>query len=859
MNIRHTVRAIIVAGGAGIATGGGAQAAFAADAAAGSDTYTLEEIVVTARKASERLLDVPLAITAFSSEEITQRGIANLDDIAAATPGLTFSNLQGEFLPTPIIRGFAPIDVRGENNAAIFVDGIYVSGREGLNFAQLDLERIEIVKGPQAALYGRNSFSGAINYVTAKPTDTFEGLAEMQYGSHNKVLAKASVSGPLIDGVLKGRAAVGYDSFDGSYNNQFKGVGAGSKIGGFTYETFNGSLVWTPTDRFEGEVGLYVSNDNPYNSAIKSVAANCEDTNSLLPNRNPTVFVKYINYCGTFQPVGRDGISVIPQATGEDRDLVRGHLSLKWTTDYGTFVSLTGYSKLDQSYYVDGSRGVGEGANFAVIKPPFTTIFPFGPGGPPASAGSIGVFQTGLLQVGSGTQTKELSQELRFTSDPAKHFRYSVGVNYYDTKKEDHFSDGLFSTKALPADGTILCLSCRLAPGSTTLWYDPAGGALPIFATYFDGTGGFDFRPINNETKAPSGFAYVDFDLTTALTLRIEGRYTSEKRSFGNTVTGLSGDKTFGLKNGRVTLDYKPAENWTVYGILGHAEKSGGFDAKTVQFVPNVNVGVPGSFDPEQNDGVELGVKAELLDRRVSVDFDVYHYKWKDIAIPQVVTEVVNPATGVLTPIITPTAFNRNAGDATNQGAEFSVRARVTEYVTGSLGLSYIDAKYDNAKVDTFKNFPSLSPTGDVSGNELLRTSKFQVAASLGYKAPVRANLDWYLRGDLAYRDKQYADAANEAILPSNTTVNMQLGLQSDRWTLEFWVRNLTNEDGPTGAYRDICFTNALCSGQFFRTPSPNSSTPAGTAGSSTLFNGYRYTVTYPRLREFGLTYRWKF
>jgi outer membrane receptor protein involved in Fe transport len=146
------------------------------------DALALEEVVVTARKSSESLLDVPLAITAFTAEAIEARGIANLDDVASFTPGLTFSNVLGDFLPAPVIRGVAPIDIFGELNTAIFFDGVFVSGREGINFNQLDLERIEVVKGPQASLYGRNAFSGAINYVSAKPGDVFKSRATLTAG-----------------------------------------------------------------------------------------------------------------------------------------------------------------------------------------------------------------------------------------------------------------------------------------------------------------------------------------------------------------------------------------------------------------------------------------------------------------------------------------------------------------------------------------------------------------------------------------------------------------------------------------------------------------------------------------------------
>jgi outer membrane receptor protein involved in Fe transport len=95
---------------------------------------------------------------------------------------------------------------------------------------------------------------------------------------------------------------------------------------------------------------------------------------------------------------------------------------------------------------------------------------------------------------------------------------------------------------------------------------------------------------------------------------------------------------------------------------------------------------------------------------------------------------------------------------------------------------------------------PSFSPFGDVSGKEILRQSPWQIAASLGYKAPVNERLDWYLRGDYSYRDEQFADATNQAITPDQTKLNMQIGLRSEAWTLELWGRNLTNEDGPSAA-----------------------------------------------------------
>ena len=105
----------------------------------------------------------------------------------------------------------------------------------------------------RAALYGRNAFSGAINYVTAKPTDEFKAKTEVTLGNDGKALGSVMVSGPLIEGVLRGRAAVLHDEFDGSYENAWPGPGPGSDIGGYKFKTFNGALVWSPSENFEAE------------------------------------------------------------------------------------------------------------------------------------------------------------------------------------------------------------------------------------------------------------------------------------------------------------------------------------------------------------------------------------------------------------------------------------------------------------------------------------------------------------------------------------------------------------------------------------------------------------------------------
>lgn len=804
----------------------------------------LDEVVVTARKTSEALINVPLAITAFTAESIEARGITNLDDVAAFTPGLTFSNVIGDFLPAPVIRGVAPIDIFGELNTAIFFDGVYVSGREGINFNQLDLERIEVVKGPQAALYGRNAFSGAINYVSAKPTDELRRKATATLGNEGKRLVQLSASGPIGDSGLKGRLTVIHDEWDGSYENQYSGPGKRETIGGYEFNTANAMLYWEPTDTFSAELGLYVSSDNVGNSATTPVTANCEDRRvrdqllGLTGTIGGTTFPRssrLLNYCGELPAVDKNSLSAVPGSTGEQRHLSRGHLTLNWDlANGGTLTAITGYSRVSQDFRVDGSRNTGE-TTFFTYQPAPTGIFSGG-----TSSGPRKTFQTGLLQIGGGTTTEEASQEIRFASDREQALRYSVGAYYY-SRDSYSGSDGVRASKPLPADFGSFCLACT--PFGPTLVVDFARGAgNAAFLEWFnDPLGGTKFGDIFVEDgSAPQIFGALEYDFTQSLTGTIDARYTDEKRSFLNNNTKTSGEASWGLLSWRGTLRFKPSEDFTYFAGVAHSEKSGDFDPTTVRLVsaPTVDITLPGVFDSESLMSYELGMKAQLMDRRVALSLDLYYLDWADIVIPQVVSQIDGKD------IVTPTGVNVNAGDATVKGAEFSITARVSPGLDLNLGASYADPTYDRAKVDSFLDFPTYAKSGgDVSGNQILRTSKVQANAGFQFSRDLVSGREFFLRGDIAHRGKQFADASNQTIVPASTNVNASLGVRTDALSVELWGRNLTDEDAPTGAFRDVYFSNTL---------------PSGVNTGGTFFP-FRYSVSHPRRTTFGVTLRYTF
>jgi iron complex outermembrane receptor protein len=821
-------RGLAFAGASAFLVIAASQQAFAqGQSARADDSIALEEVVVTARRTEEKLLDVPIAVTAFTAEDIESRGIRNLDDVASLTPGLTFSNLIGEFLPVPVIRGVAPVNVFGENNAAIFIDGIYVSGREGLNFSQLDLQDISVIKGPQAALYGRNAFSGAINYVTAKPTQEVQRKVELQAGNDGKKLAQVSLSGPLSDS-LAGRIAFAYDSWDGSYENR---VAGGPDIGGYEYKTVQGSLRYAPGETFSGLFSVYYSEDEIAAPAMTEVYADCENRNVT----DPMLSSKWLNFCGELPTANSDSIGVMQGAEGEDRELLRVHLDLKWEFSAGTLTSLTGYSDLEQSFFEDGTRGTGTATYvYAAMAATATTPRP------------IRTFQATLLQNGLGDTTEEISQEFRFASPQDRALRWAAGLYYYNTKAEGG-SDGVIAGPRLPADFGAFC-PCVIINPATNLGFPTPGASGAADATFIpwftDPTGGAYPLAVRTDVEAYSVFGSLDYDFTDRLTGRVEGRWTDETKknetfASNGTLTRAVED-SWGIPNWRANLRFKPNEDWTVYGSIAGAEKSGDFATGTVRFVnnPNQSLTVAQPFDPEKNLSYELGTKARLAGGRVQLEADVYYIDWTDIVIPQIISEVNGQ------PIITPTSFEINAGDATIQGIELSITAAVTDRLIINAGASFSDAEFDEARIQSFAQFPSYAPAGDVSGNKLLRQSDTQFTAGFGYEVPVGDRYTWYVRSDWSYRGEQFADATNQTIVPEQNLLNASLGLRGEIWTLELWGRNLLHEDAPSGAFRDVAFTNYA----------PN--LPLGSAGA---FFPFRWSVSHPRLTTYGITARVKF
>ena len=401
------------------ATAIGGEAALAQDTQA---PPALQEIVVTARKSTEKLLTVPVAITAFTAKDIEAAGIRDLRDIAALTPGLVFDTLIGEYLAIPTIRGLTQNDLFGDvNNVEIFLDGINVSGRSGLNFNLLDVERIEVVKGPQSALYGRNGFAGAINFVSRRAPSAFEGRVSATTGSDGTRRGALHLGGPLAD-TLNGRLSIGYDGFDGSYENYSS---PGSKLGGHKYRTYSGGLDWAPTANFGLRLNAYYSDDKIGPPAVGFTAQNCE----------PNATGQAQAFCGRLPEAVPTALGSDPRGPGEDRKVFRTSLQADWTTGLGQLTSLTGYNTLRHGALSDATRLVGPASWYYLGRLPSNAVVPQ-------------VFTSKLFR-GDVDDVKEFSQELRL-GGKSKHLRWTAGLFYYTQDYKGGLDAGALGT--LPAN-----------------------------------------------------------------------------------------------------------------------------------------------------------------------------------------------------------------------------------------------------------------------------------------------------------------------------------------------------------------------------------------------------------------------
>jgi iron complex outermembrane receptor protein len=597
-----------------------------------AQSNALEEIVVTARKRAETLEESPVSVRAFTAEEIEAAGIETPRDFINLTPNVSLVETQN--------AGNAFINVRGisqarnsEMSVAVLVDGVLMANPAQFTQQLIDVQQIEVLRGPQGALYGRNAIGGAITITTKQPGDEFAGRIELGADSGPGFTVRGSASGPLGESdTLKFRATASYVDTDGYIDNTYLGDKADP------YKDLSGRirLQYQPSDTFSADFRLRASQLDTQ-ALYFVIAAEVDDTS--LPVR--------VNNPGT-----------------NERDIYTASMKLEWETDNGTFTSITAFDDLEEIL-------TGDQFNFVPREESLINFFPIGPiitaltGDPVAD-----LSQTQYLEADSW------SQEFRYISPAEEQFRWIVGAyaigtdRYISTGNQVDRGNGVFPIYREPR---------------VSLFVDPTDPS-PQLSLLADAQDNF----------AWAVFGELAYDFSDTLEASLALRYDEDTRE-NTTLTQALYDPTggIGITEGevrkrtwdelqpKVTLRYKPTDELTVYGGFSRGFRSGGFNQSGVgAAVPEP--GVEDLFEAQVADTFEVGVKSIFGEGRYSTALSIFQTSFDNAYF-----FFFDPTTS--------TQNLGGIPEVDYVGFEFETNARFNDYFDGYLGIGYTDSEIKRA------------------------------------------------------------------------------------------------------------------------------------------------------------------
>jgi len=712
------------------------------------------EIVVSAQKREQNIQDVPISITAFGADQLEHQNIVGLEDLAKATPNLDYVS-DGTLKNTaPSIRGvFSPYaDNAGlDLPVAMYVDEVYIGGSVGQDFELYDIERVEVLRGPQGTLFGRNALSGLINVVTRLPSDTLEGYGEVVVGNESLTRVRAGISGPLVEDRLLASISATYLS-----------------RGGYDYNRATGNDV---NDAGNWAVrGKFVYRFNDRSRAILSLQHREVDQVTRTYD-----IAGYNGSPGTlFQPWGPAEVDTDPfdrtisqdYEGQETLDETGAALTFDVDLDGMAFKSISSFRTHDyfQSYDADNT------------EIPLTIR---------EKADDLDAY----------------SQELRLTSEvDGSPFDWIVGAIYYHQKTVNEFAS-LLNNETLVDERLLSVLlppeSVGLTPELLALFglqdtLDffvngiPALGIPPLLALPFGET-----RSIGEtELDSIAGYLHGVWHATDRLNVEVGLRYTTETKDFHYVQSSAPGNQFFGLPQlGPIVrddswdaltpslgVDYKATENVLFYGKIANGFKSGGFN-------DSFGSEAETSYDEETMWNYEVGAKTTLWDSRIQLNAAGFYMDWKD---RQTEYSVLPPGAFI------PVYLFDTAGDVGIAGVEIEAFILPVSglYISAALGL--IDAEYTAVS-------PRFAALGAEKGTKLEAVPSQTVNLGIEYTAPLGSGGTLTFDGHLNHRGSTpltviQTGVPNEQKAYGLIDAGITWWNRTGVWSVQLWGKNLTDE-----------------------------------------------------------------
>jgi iron complex outermembrane receptor protein len=722
----------------------------------------LETITVTARRSTEALVDVPLAVSALSAKAIEDRNITDIFQVAQFTPGFSFQNQavgrNDRGFKQFVIRGIVPGSALATRQAAtLFVDGAPVAGGNinGVN----DIERIETIKGPQSAFFGRSTFAGAINFITRTPSYDWQGMASVQFERFGTIDANASIEGGIIRDKLSFRLAGRYYDTDGAYENT---GWPGTRLGARQTKSLSLTVLAEPTEnlrirffgsRWNDSDGLPANallGEGQQNCTLPGNPANTLGSQRYICGKLPAAPASAINWGYNIDPIAYDAVQNgstlygpgFVDQLGLERLATQLRLLVDWELGDYTLSGIASYGK-NQWGFLQTNLGLNLRS---VPNPQFN--------------GTTRPLRNQYNLVLGNTQDTDKYVELRLTTPTSSAIRGMIGVNYYDGVTRN-------LTSAYTATGGYSLLTPQTVNASDT--YGVFGSATWDFA---------------------EGFS-----------LSLEGRYQIDE-IFQQTLAGAAPQfaQTYKSFTPRVILNYKPDDNSMIYASYSEGNRPGQFNTifRTLNPVAQQQVltatgGVAEAVPEDRLRMGEIGYKADLLDNRLRILIAAYYGKWSNRHIPNLVPyfDAIDAQGNPLPGEILRTVQLTNS----NSRVELKgIEVEATWIVADGLTLDGTFAINDT-KIEQTGCTDCLALTGNINpvGNQLPNYPKYAGTFSASYEHDLRDDMRGYVRSDVIYTGRQYDTESNLNYIGAAAVVNARIGVNFKSHTIELFSRNLFN------------------------------------------------------------------
>ncbi|MEM9256618.1 MAG: TonB-dependent receptor [Pseudomonadota bacterium] len=781
--------------------------------AAAAQSGALEEVIVTAEKRETTLQDTPIAVSAFSQADLERGLINNNMDIQMAVPNMVMS--KGFFTTANIsIRGIGNLAVgpAADAGTGVHFNGVYLNGSRIFETEYFDTERVEVLRGPQGTLYGRNTTAGVVNIISKLPEEELGGFIDASYGDYEYIRTRGALNIPITDNLWQ-RFSMFYTSRDGYVDNEF----TGDDIDGRDMYAVRSSTSFMPGENTDIHltVQYYDEDSDRLRGSSTYCATDPDGVLGCLPNRGRPV--GGANTAGTVAGLLTGAVA---GATGEDFPANDGEgafrptdlrkvnfdytpvyevdetiisLQIEHELDSYTLHSLTGYynSRLDARNDYDFTANVQ--------RWPLETTYQRGPDGP----ATVDFLQQNDR---STTDPEQWSQEFRINSDYDGKFNFMAGAFYMDFQSDTH--------------------------------YYVYSSSLSVFGQTFgipEDRWVFDNFTKDYQLESWAVFGEVYYDLTDRMDLTVGLRYTDETKeslqrsvylNFLDIPEGPNGGfnefkSDSNEPTGKINLNYHLSDEIMLYGTIARSYKGGGFNPISAEsaLLDPAQGGNPdlAEFDPEYINSLEVGAKSRWLDNRLQANVTAFYYDYKDLQVSKIVEQ---------------TAINENM-DADIMGfeGEFVFAPNENWNVLTNLSWLHTDlgnyltfdpadpnqmgtvegiTSQGNTNLLTSPDCPGGGPTCpgidvNVNGNEMPNAPEFSAYIAATYTHFFENNMRLDVSASYYWQDEFYTRIFNteDDLLDAWDVWNASTTLfaADDSWYAEAWVRNLTDEDNWTGQY----------------------------------------------------------